>query len=426
MIQQLESLVAKLNFELATTKSSLDELQLENRRLNCDRDKLSTNMTLLKEENEQLHLKIERLEKEKILRNMEGTKGVVRSASDLDLVSKQNGVGGASSSVASAAINRAYVPVSKQRLGKVAGGNSLEVPFRTAENDYHLRPRRSSQSSLCSVSSYNEYLASDCDLRSLRSSAGTEGNGSTHSIPLNDSGDNLDSHLPGHTDEQEPKTQRGRLDLINNMLGEATKQSVRELRGQINEVVKSSQHRRSSCADGSKGEASAASSDVPTNRKGNNLIAIEDDDDDDDIGSNPQGEGEDFNDEDPFATWSAPGDPKRIEPERNWLQRGLGRHNMTRKPPQPNGDTIDDPGLQGSMTRPQTNGTIDDPFDILNCDNGQDMEENNNEKYTSFVDNPSDHSCGGAGADDSASVMKDRKRFGLFGLIGGGRAGARR
>ena len=45
MISQLESQVAQINFELATTKSSLDELQLENRRLNDDKEKLTTNIT---------------------------------------------------------------------------------------------------------------------------------------------------------------------------------------------------------------------------------------------------------------------------------------------------------------------------------------------------------------------------------------------
>jgi len=99
---------------------------------------------LLQEENEQLHLKIERMEREMILRNMEGTKGVVAPASSC----------------------QAYVPVTKQRLGKVndagggGGGGSLEVPFRSSSsNDFHLRPKQ--RGSVRSHSSLNELHSDD-------------------------------------------------------------------------------------------------------------------------------------------------------------------------------------------------------------------------------------------------------------------------
>ena len=57
VISQLESQVASLNFDLATAKSSLDELRLENRQLMGDRSRL-------REENERLVKRIERLERE--------------------------------------------------------------------------------------------------------------------------------------------------------------------------------------------------------------------------------------------------------------------------------------------------------------------------------------------------------------------------
>ena len=44
LISQLESQVMKLNLELATTKSSLDEIQLQNRKLNDDKSKLTSKM----------------------------------------------------------------------------------------------------------------------------------------------------------------------------------------------------------------------------------------------------------------------------------------------------------------------------------------------------------------------------------------------
>ena len=63
---QLEVQVAKISFELATTKASLDELRLENRRLSIDKSALANDIKVLKEQNEHLHVKIEKLEKEKL------------------------------------------------------------------------------------------------------------------------------------------------------------------------------------------------------------------------------------------------------------------------------------------------------------------------------------------------------------------------
>ena len=61
IISQLESQVASLNFDLATAKSSLDELKLENRKLAGDRSRLQ-------EENERLVKKIEQLQRGNVIR----------------------------------------------------------------------------------------------------------------------------------------------------------------------------------------------------------------------------------------------------------------------------------------------------------------------------------------------------------------------
>ena len=127
--------------------------------------------------------------------------------------------------------------------------------------------------------------------------------------------------------------------------------------------------------------------------------------DENDIGSNPQGECEDYNDDDPFATWSAPGDPKRTEGEQNqnWLQKGFGGRRGRNN--------------QNSQPIPQSNELIEDPFD--SCRDSQ-RNDDDPETYTSFADNTSLGSESNNGNDGNAT--QDRKRFGLFnGLMRGGR-----
>jgi len=398
IISQLESQVAKINFELATTKSSLDELQLENRRLNDNKDKLETNITLLQDENEQLHLKNERLEREQILRNMKGTKGVARSSIDQDscivwggaTVSGNTWSGNGGSSVAPS--NRAFVPVSKQRLGNKVEGD-LAVPFPTSERDYHLRPKRFSQSS---VASFNE-LSADGDGASRGS---REMDYSAHSIALSDGSNHLDSFQLSDTGEQEQTDQRISLNLFN-MIGGGNRPSVRETTKKLEEAAISLLPRRNGETEK---EAEITTQSLPSDQQQNNLETSEADEND--IGSNPQGE--DSNDDDPFSTWSAPGDPKRKQPAQNWLQRGLGGRGRDSK----------------NSRQPPRNEIIEDPFDSLHddLDNDKFGKFDDAEKYTSFADNTSIISGSNGKNGDSAAETQDRNRFGLFkGLIGGGR-----
>jgi FtsZ-binding cell division protein ZapB len=75
VINQLEAHVAKINFELATTKALLDELRLENRHLTDDvkavleeNDRLHDENDRLHDENDRLQTTIQIMEKEKLLR----------------------------------------------------------------------------------------------------------------------------------------------------------------------------------------------------------------------------------------------------------------------------------------------------------------------------------------------------------------------
>eukprot|EP00956_Cyclotella_meneghiniana_P045871 scaffold388580_cov86-Cyclotella_meneghiniana.AAC.1 len=80
---QLETRVTKLSLELATTKALLDHAQLEHRRIKEEKDELKLALSALESENEQLHLLVEKLEKEKLLATMEKTVGVAHSVDQL-------------------------------------------------------------------------------------------------------------------------------------------------------------------------------------------------------------------------------------------------------------------------------------------------------------------------------------------------------
>jgi len=397
IIQQLESQVLKINLELATTKTSLDELQLENRRLTDDKAKMSTDVTLLLQENEQLTLKIERMEREIILRNMESTKGVGTRRSSED---STTGWGGGDT-------NNVYV--TKKRLGKKLtddNGSQLEVPFRStaalssssSSNEYHLRPKRSS---LCSVTSYNE-IQSDDDVAS-------RGDGDCRSVVLSDNdGDLRNSSMSAENLEYgagSSAQKSSRLGLLN-IIGGAKKQpSVREITKQVKEAAISfpSSHKNNGEAENKDAASSSSqSSPLPKNQQhleGNKITT-----DDDDIGSNPQGEGEDFNDDDPFSTWSAPGDPKRKETEQNWFQRGLGgRVTGVGENSNSNNNTKNN----SSQPPPQSSNEdemMTDPFDSYNDATTRDGIVG--DEYISFADSASGKSEDGD--------MQDKKRFGLF------------
>jgi len=404
IIQQLESQVLKINLELATTKSSLDELQLENRRLTDDKAKMSTDVKLLLQENEQLQLKIERMEREIILRNMESTKGVGTRRSSGE---STTGWGGSDT-------NNVYV--TKKRLGKKITDDygSLQVPFRSAAssstssgNEYSLRPKRAS---LSSVTSSNE-LHSDDDV------------GDCRSVALDDCGNNdgdlrnssmaAEALEHGAASSAQKGGRLGLLNIIGGGGGVKKQPSVREITNQVKETAISypSSRKNNGDAENEAASSSSRSSPLPKNEQhleGNKATA-----DDDDIGSNPQGEGEDFNDDDPFSTWSAPGDPKRkeTEPEQNWLQRGLGGRVTGGGENSSNSSSNNNNNTKNNSSRPPPQSSnegemMTDPFDSYNDDNTERRDGSVGDEYISFADNASGKSEDGD--------MQDKKRFGLF------------
>jgi len=386
--------VAKINFELATTKSSFDEIQLENRRLADSKEKLTNNVAELKEENIQLYGKIERLEREQILRNMEGTKGkgiVARPSVDQDSCVVWGGASVSGNtwsrgSISAEEKNRAFVPISKQRLGKVGGG--LEVPFRTAESQYHIRSKK-----LCSsVTSFNE-LSSDGEGDGM-SRAGMDS--SAHSIPLSDNGlCTLDSFDANEPEQPEPESRR----TLFNFIGGGNRPTIRETTDKFQEASISLLTRVNGKVENG---AEIPDQSLPQDQKKNNVET--DEMDENHAGSNP--EEEDCNDDDPFSTWSERGDPKRKQPEQNWLQRGLGRKTDSINSRQSNLDEV-----------------AEDPFESCNDVHRNDEPDNidDSENYTSFAKNTSESVESSSNGNDGDEVQ-DRRRFGLFrGLRGGGR-----
>mmetsp|Transcript_23404 Transcript_23404/g.52182 ORF Transcript_23404/g.52182 Transcript_23404/m.52182 type:complete len:535 (+) Transcript_23404:110-1714(+) len=311
IISQLESQVASLNFDLATTKSSLDELKLENRKLVGDRSKLSNNVKLLQEENEQLVKKIEQLEREKIIRNMQGTQGRGRANVPTNLYSSDD------PNLVCAGIQE---------------GGGLEVPFRSSFPRSGLRSSENNRSSLLSVDFAQDHLSTS--------------NVSRESIALGDA-DDIDGGTAGQQDETE------------------------EVEQQFGIVPKED--------------------DIFVPLKFNRREENDDDDDDDDCHDDPSP----LDDDDPFATWSAPGDPIReTEPSRKWL--GLGGGNRNRRPAEPQREEEQPP---------------DDPFDTMSkADDGGGM-------YESFATRNDCDDAENSTVRSGSTAPQDRgRRFGLFGF----------
>ena len=315
IISQLESQVASLNFDLATTKSSLDELKLENRKLAGDRSKLSNNVKLLQEENEQLVKKIEQLEREKIIRNMQGTKG--RGRANAPAASFHSGDDP----------DRRSKPQVNFGRREFQEGGGLEVPFGSSLPRSSLRSSENNRSSLLSVDFAQDHLST--------------GNISGESIALGD----VDA---GQSDE-----------------------TAEEVEQQFGTMPKDDEIF------------------VPLkfNRRDENDAVVDEDDCHDD--PNP------LDDDDPFATWSAPGDPIReTEPSRNWL--GLGGGNRNRRPSEPQREVEQPPG---------------DPFDTMSkADDVGGM-------YESFATRNDGDDADNSTVRSGSTAPQDRgRRFGLFGF----------
>lgn len=327
---QLESRVAKLSLELATTETSLDELRLDHRRLQNEKDSLNDKVSLLQEENEQLHFKIERLEREKLLRNMEGTVGVARP-----IIGNSSTISGA-------------IKTYKAQLQDKSDTGGLEIPFRSDDNEYLAASRRrdSTTSEGCVT------VGSDADEALSVSSLRSYG------------AEKVSLYGEEDADVHEVLT----LARANNnkgffgMLGGGNQRHKQ----QMNEVTKqmegaSISHRSTEMND-----------------------------------SDEDG----YDSDDPFATWSAPGDRPKRNTQKNWFQRGLGGggNNNSRQPPQSN----------------ETEAAAD-PFDTFSRTRDEHESFNDTDVYTSFSANQRMNDE----TDQSVSTANQGKRGGGFQLFRG-------
>jgi hypothetical protein len=268
--------VTKLSLELATTKASLDELHLENRRVKNEKDELKLVVSALEGENEQLHRLVEKLEKEKLLMSMEKTVGVAQSGEGLrsSFVSAVEGRKKGDNEFRVSTFRAEPRGAVKKKGGRhrSRSGDELEVPFSNrAETAKELK--RSYQS--------------DAD------------------YSLSSTGDGLS-------------------------VGAMSLQSIPNL-----------EHAAKLMAEG----------------------ALSDSD------------REDFADDDPFATWSAPEDrAKQDNKQRNWLQRGVEALNNSHRPGRDSDEMSGDPFDTCSKSA--------DPIQFLFSDDSSEMHQQQQQQHT--------------------------------------------
>lgn len=355
LVTQLESQVAKLNFELATTKSSLDQLQLENRKLHDEKSEWHKNTRLIQEENDQLRLKIERMERDKLMRTMEGTKGVARGRPSVGAGSCIVWDGSSVSGNTWADNNDGgygnTITTHKQELKQV---EKLEVPFSDREDFHTYSGRRAS------TASTGSYRSSADDF--LDKSVGSVG-----SV-------NLDTSA--RSQESEEQIIKPRVSILGTLL---PMQKLQEMSRNIEERVSSaaSNQRRnddqSTQSNSLNNEESAASAaDAAIDDK---LGHIE----------------EEYENDDPFATWSE--DRERLSSKKKWFQRGDGQ-----KPQSQNIDAEEE-----ELARAYDE-SIEDPFDTAKG-------EKKESEYTSFAGD-GNHSDDGKG-EDFGSIAQQPKRGGF-------------
>lgn len=331
LVAQLESQVAKLNFELATTKSSLDQLQLENRRLHEEKSVWHKDLQLLQEENDQLRMKIERMEREKLVRTMESTKGVARGRNiSMDVGSCVVWSGSSVSGNTWSDIE------SFKQETKRASVEKFQVPLDTNESEkrhtYSRARRRTSASSTGSLHSYaDDVERSDVERSSGRLSVGDLSVGSI----------NLDNSEKSQVSDEK------KLALTRpSFIGAAT-QKLQEMGVQLQEKV--------SLASNMQGTNNGSVVENKPTQSNNQSANAADDEKSGQIE-------EDYDDDDPFATWS---ENRNRSFKKNWFKRGDGL-----KPQSVNIDTEED------------EERIEDPFDTAKWGNKE-------SEYTSFAENSS-------------------------------------
>lgn len=368
LVSQLESQVAKLNFELATTKSSLDQLQLENRKLQDEKFDWHKNLRQLQEENDQLRIKIERMEKEKLIRTMECTKGVARGRTSMDVSS--NVVWGGSSVTGNTWVGDGNTITSyKQDIKPASSVKKLEVPFsateREAAKSHRCRARRSSVSSTGSLHSSFD----DAERSQGRLSAANLSIGSIEFLEDSSGKESVDSG-----EQKQPIT---RPSLLGGLLlpGMSKKNKGRQLE-EKKTISQSNTSGGSATEDGSAVVESA----VNATENNDGLGHIE----------------EEYDDDDPFATWSE-NRGQNNNNKKKWFQRGDGQ-----KPQSFNTDA-DDEQLH---TQRNNEDSIDDPFDTA-----KGRKKNEESDYISFAENSSHASEDGG--DDAESSTQQVNRLGF-------------
>jgi len=336
VINQLEAHVAKVNFELATTKALLDELRLENRHLTDDIKAILDENDRLHDENDRLHTTIQTMEKEKLSSRKSSVQesiGTVRTTAKppeqrkfsrvdwsgsefLNLVQDAEGLWGQRiwsestdgrntfdtcasrrkmvdafatykselrqlrRSTASDASSLSPDIVPPRPMPKPARNGSkkgeLDVPFNISEtgkksSSYNISGNGAAPPMLRHTKDELDVPFSNIDDESSSS------NYSTHSVMLGEPGNDVDVHDRIRNDEKQDMSHVGRLSLLKLIVGNAEK---------LQQVATITKHIHKAC---------------PL------LSAQHDTIQEDDLN-------------DPFSTWSAPGDPKRTDEK--WIQSG--------------------------------------------------------------------------------------------------------
>ena len=401
---QLESLVAKLNFELATTKSSLDELQLENRHLHDAKEKMSKNIRVLREENEQLHTKMEKLEKERLLRTMERTIGVAR----YNLEGSSSILGSSAlGSAASVSGNIRSYRVQAQKLSRkisigsigraegeaeASSSGVLEVPFRGNRSKISLTEGY--------LTDENCLSPENSDIEDAQSVALSWCGDALQQRQHHVSQDDMESSDVPEIPAQSRPQGLGFFSRI----GGGKKQQLNRFSKQTGEASISVPPRIVDRVE--KGATSSKPQDIDW---------VRGEDDSDIAGSNPSQE--EYDSDDPFATcYSSKGN----DAHKIWFRRGAGS-GRTGGRSSHNSRNKEADGRRSSRDRPQSNDHVKDPFDSRDGSGGQDI-VNNAETYTSFgakssMDSGSDGSCS---IDGGTPMARERKGGGFQLFLGFG------
>ncbi|KAL7464815.1 hypothetical protein ACHAXS_005140 [Conticribra weissflogii] len=326
-VARLEEQVAKLSLDLATTRASLDEITLAQRRLQGENNQLCQKVRSLEYENESLQNNIEILKKEKLILSMRRTSGVVCQVSHSDWNENDNGT------KSNDDIN------GSQR----AGTGGLDVPFRSSTRNY-----AGNDESIC-----EEYLSEG------EKEDSSHGDSDIDSVALSQSGlDHLQQQLSGRIIPQERSTPEPspsrphRGNFISFMGNKSSSKKIKD--DDDSSVVSTHAQDRISLIQSSQRHPVGAE-----NCGGAPVIQEEE-------------EVEEYDEDDPFATCYPVPEGKQVEEKpRGWFQRGFKGGN----------EKVRNHRNAAKSKRPD-NIIEEDPFDTLS--RASEDEYGYDERYTSF------------------------------------------